>query len=188
VFPEKTLQEAPQTIFTAVKVPRNRIAVIQAKIATNFPNISTIDVTETLKIFTQVMRKLSLIVRFFALFSIVAGILIILSSVLATRFARIQEAVYYKILGARNAFVAAIFTLENLFLGLVSAFLALVLSQTCSWIICSNVFEISYTPFMANSFFLIAATVLLIVVVGLLPSISILRQRPVIFLRNQSQE
>jgi len=188
VFPEKTLQEAPQTIFTAVKVPRNRIAVIQAKIAANFPNISAIDVTETLKIFTQVMRKLSLIVRFFALFSIVAGVLIILSSVLATRFARIQEAVYYKILGAKSAFVAAVFTLENLFLGLVSAFLALALSQTCSWIICSKVFEISYTPFMANSFFLIAATVLLIVTVGLLPSVSILRQKPVIFLRNQSQE
>jgi len=35
---------------------------------------------------------------------------------------------------------------------------------------------------------LIAATVLLIVTVGLLPSISILRQKPVVFLRNQSQE
>jgi len=188
VFPEKTLRDAPQTIFSAVKVPRNQIPVIQTKIAANFPNISTIDVTETLKIFTQVMRKLSLIVRFFALFSMVAGILIILSSVLATRFARIQEAVYYKILGAKSAFVVAVFTLENLFLGLVSAVLALVLSQTCSWIICSKVFDISYTPFLAESFYLIAATVLLIVVVGLLPSISILRHKPVIFLRNQSQE
>jgi putative ABC transport system permease protein len=188
VFPDKTLRDAPQTIFTAVKVPRNRIAVIQTKIAANFPNISAIDVSETLKIFTHVMRKLSLIVRFFALFSIVAGILIILSSVLATRFARIREAVYYKILGAKSNFVVAVFTLENLFLGLVSAVLALVLSQTCSWIICSKVFDISYTPFLVESFYLIAATVLLIVAVGLLPSISILRQKPVIFLRNQSQE
>ncbi len=188
VFPEKTLQDAPQTIFTAVKVPGNRIPQIQTKIAANFPNVSTIDVSETLKIFTGVMKKLSLIVRFFALFSMVAGILIILSSVLATRFARIQEAVYYKILGAKSDFVVAVFTLENLFLGLVSAVLALVLSQTSSWIICSNVFDISYTPFLVESFYLIAATVSLIVVVGLLPSISILRQKPVIFLRNQSQE
>jgi len=188
VFPEKTLQDAPQTIFTAVKVPGNRIPQIQTKIAANFPNVSTIDVSETLKIFTGVMKKLSLIVRFFALFSMVAGILIILSSVLATRFARIQEAVYYKILGAKSDFVVAVFTLENLFLGLVSAVLALVLSQTSSWIICSNVFDISYTPFLVESFYLIAATVSLIVIVGLLPSISILRQKPVIFLRNQSQE
>jgi putative ABC transport system permease protein len=188
VFPEKTLLDAPQAIFTAVRVPRDRIPVIQTKIAEKFPNISAIDVTESLKILNYVMRKLSLIVRFFALFSMVAGILIILSSVLATRFARTQEAVYYKILGAKSAFVVAVFTLENLFLGLVSAALALVLSQTCSWILCSKVFDISYTPFFLESFYLIAATVLLIVAVGLLPSISILRQKPVIFLRNQSQE
>ena len=188
VFPEKTLQDAPQTIFTAIQVPGDRIPQIQTEIAATFPNISAIDVTETLKIFTHVMGKLSLIIRFFALFSIVAGILIILSSVLATRFARIQEAVYYKILGAKSTFVAAVFTFENLFLGLLSALLALVLSQTCSSIICLKVFDISYTPFLVECIYLIAATVLLIVTVGLLPSISILRQKPVIFLRNQTQE
>jgi putative ABC transport system permease protein len=188
VFPENTLRDAPQTIFTAVNVPVNRIPEFQTKIAANFPNVSSIDATETLKIFTQVMKKLSLIVRFFALFSIAAGLLIILSSVLATRFARIQEAVYYKILGAKSAFVLTVFTLENLFLGLVSAFLALLLSQTGSWIICSKVFDIPYTLYLGESFYLIAGTVLLIVAVGLLPSISILRQKPVMFLRNQSQE
>ncbi len=134
------------------------------------------------------MRKLSLIIRFFAVFSMAAGILIILSSVLATRFARIQEAVYYKILGAKSAFVAAVFTLENLFLGLVSAVLALALSQICSWIICSKVLDIQYRPFLLKSCILIAGTVLLIVIIGLLPSISILTQKPVAFLRNQSQE
>ena len=188
VFPENTLRDAPQTIFTAVNVPMNRIAEIQTKIAANFPNISAIDATETLKVFTAVMKKLSLIVRFFALFSMAAGLLIILSSVLATRFARIQEAVYYKILGAKSAFVMAVFTLENFFLGMVSAVLALSLSQTCSWLICSKVFDIPYNFYLADSLYLIAGTVLLIVAVGLLPSISILRQKPVAFLRNQTQE
>ncbi len=188
VFPENTLRDAPQTIFTAVNVPMNRIADIQTNIAANFPNISAIDATETLKVFTAVMKKLSLIVRFFALFSMAAGLLIILSSVLATRFARIQEAVYYKILGAKSAFVMAVFTLENFFLGMVSAVLALSLSQTCSWLICSKVFDISYNFYLVESLYLIAGTVLLIVAVGLLPSISILRQKPVAFLRNQSQE
>jgi len=188
VFPEKTLRDAPQTIFTAVRVPPKQIPVIQTKIVADFPNVSAIDVTETLTIFTGVMRKLSSIIRFFAVFSIVAGILIILSSVLATRFARIQEAVYYKILGAKSTFVVTVFTLENLFLGLVSALLALGLSQAGSWIICSKAFDISYTPFLFENFFLIAVTVLVVVTVGLLPSISILRQKPVIFLRNQTTE
>lgn len=188
VFPEKALQEAPQTIFTAINIPSDRIPAIQTKIAASFPNISAIDVTETLSIFTAVMKKLSLIIHFFAAFSMAGGILIILSSVLATRFARIQEAVYYKVLGAKNAFVAAVFTLENLFLGLVSAVLALLLSQICSWIICSKALDIQYRPFLLESCVLIAGTVLLVLAVGLLPSLTILRQKPVVFLRNQSQE
>lgn len=188
VFPEKTLRDAPQTIFTALKVPADRIPSMQTKIVEQFPNVSVIDVSQTLLIFRDLMEKLSLIVRFFAVFSIVAGILIILSSVLATRFARIQEAVYYKILGARRSFVLKVFAFENLFLGLVSAILAFALSQMASWIIVSMDLDIPYKPFLYESFLLIAGTVLLIIGVGLAPSISILRKKPVSFLREQTQE
>jgi putative ABC transport system permease protein len=158
------------------------------RIAENFPNISVIDTTELLTVFTAILAKLSLIIRFFAGFSIVAGILIILSSILATRYARIQEAVYYKILGAKSQFVVKVFTLENFVLGLVSAILALLLSQVGSWLICQNVLNISYKLFVFESILMLTGTILLVVTVGLLPSISILRKKPIVFLREQTQE
>ncbi len=188
VFPENTLHDAPQTIFTAVRVAKQQISALQTKIVERFPNVSVIDTTELLTVFTAVVNKLSLIIRFFAAFSMAAGILIILSSILATRYARIQEAVYYKILGARGTFVAGVFTLENIVLGLVSAALALLISQAGSWLICIRVLHISYQPFIFDSILLMAATVLLVVGVGLVPSISILRKKPVVFLREQTQE
>ena len=188
VFPENTLRDAPQTIFTAVRVAKAQISALQTKMVKKFPNVSVIDTTELLTIFTAVVKKLSLIIRFFAGFSIVAGILIILSSILATRYARIQEAVYYKILGARRNFVVKVFALENLILGLTSAVLALLISQAGSWLICLKVMNISYTPFVFESIILIVVTILLVVTVGLLPSISILRKKPVVFLREQTQE
>jgi len=188
VFPENTLRDAPQTIFTAVRVAQPEISGLQTKIAENFPNVSVIDTTALLKVFTAVVKKLSLIIRFFAAFSMVAGLLIILSSILATRYTRIQEAVYYKILGARSNFVIKVFTLENLVIGLVSATLALLLSQVGAWLICSMVLHISYQPFISESIVLVLATVLLVITVGLLPSIAILRKKPVVFLREQTQE
>ncbi len=188
VFPENALRDAPQTIFTAVRVNRQTIPALQLRIAQKFPNVSVIDTTELLTVFTAILKKLSLIIRFFAAFSTVAGILIILSSILATRYARIQEAVYYKILGARSNFVVKVFTLENLVLGLVSAVLALLLSQVGSWLICLNVLNISYQSFMLESGLMVVATILLVVTVGLLPSISILRKKPIVFLREQTQE
>jgi putative ABC transport system permease protein len=188
VFPENTLRDAPQTIFTGIRVAKSQISSLQTSIVEKFPNISVIDTTELLTIFTDIVKKLSVIIRFFAGFSIVAGILIILSSILATRYARIQEAVYYKILGARSNFVVKVFTLENLVLGLVSAALALLISQIGSWLICVQVMNITYKFFLLESLLLIVVTVVLVITVGLLPSISILRKKPVVFLREQTQE
>ena len=152
-----------------------------------FPKVSVIDLSETVTVFARVMGKLSTIVRFFTLFSVAAGLLII-SSVIATRFARIQEAVYFTILGARRRFVLAVFATENLCLALASAFSALVLAQAGSWIICRFVLDVTYRPFVATSLLMIVVTTLLVITVGLGSSLSILRQKPARFLREQTGE
>jgi putative ABC transport system permease protein len=188
VFQEETLRNAPQTIFTGARLERSEIPALQNRIVASFPNITVIDATEVISAFAQVVRNLTRIIRFFALFSIVAGVLIIISSIFATRFARVQEAVYFKILGAKRRFVLAVFTLENLLLGLVSASLALLLSQLASWIIITWAFELSYQPFIGASLVMIILTILLVTSVGLLASVSILQKRPIIFLREQIEE
>jgi len=217
VLPEHVLKDAPQTIFAALRVDNPQtasvhpekppisppglshqgradsrvsgrgLAKIQARMVSQFPNVSVIDVTQTVMVLAKVMHKLSGIVRFFALFSAIAGILIIISSVLATRSARIQQAVYYKVLGARGSFVLQVFMLENIILGLVSALLALAISQVGSWIISRVVFDIPYHFFWGASLVMIILTLLIVVVVGWLASIRILKQKPVVFLREQTE-
>jgi putative ABC transport system permease protein len=188
VFPAETLKDAPQTIFAAVRVARERIPVLQTAIVSRFPNVSVIDASEAITVFAGVMRRLSSIVRFFTFFSILAGVLLIISSIFATRFARIQEAVYFKVLGARRRFILKVFTLEHLVIGLISAALALLISQTLSWVISSRVFDIRYKAFPQASLLMVVMTVLLVIVVGLLASLSILSQKPVVFLREQADE
>jgi putative ABC transport system permease protein len=82
-----------------------QLASVRNRLAEQLPNISVIDITATIAVLARIMHKLSTIIRFFTSFSIVAGVLIIISSVFATRLARIREAVYFKILGARGSFV-----------------------------------------------------------------------------------
>ena len=65
-------------LYEVITIAKPQIAAMQTKIVENFPNVSVIDTTELLTIFTAMVRKLSLIIRFFAAFSIVAGMLIIL--------------------------------------------------------------------------------------------------------------
>jgi putative ABC transport system permease protein len=188
VFPSGVLEDAPQTFFTALRLDKERIAPLQNRIVARFPNVSVIDLTEAVTVFSRIMVKLSTIIRFFTLFSIAAGFLIIVSSVFATRYARIQETVYFKILGAKKRFVLAVFTIESLVLGLISGLLALVFSQVGSWVICWKAFDLSYRPFIGTSLFLVVATALLVLAVGVGASLPILRQKPAAFLREQNDE
>jgi putative ABC transport system permease protein len=188
VFPEQVLNDAPQTLFAAVRVDKERIAPFQDRIVASFPNVSVINLTEAVTVFARIMEKLSTIVRFFTFFSVVAGVLIIVSSVFATRYARIREAVYFTILGARGRFVLATFAAENLCLGLVSAVSALILAQAGSWAICRFALDVIYQPFAGISLLMALATTLLIIAVGLGASLSILRVKPALFLREQADE
>jgi putative ABC transport system permease protein len=188
VFQEDTLKSAPQTIFTAVRVDKSRIGGIQNAIVKEFPNISVIDMTETITTFAGISRKLSNTIRFFTAFGILVGLLITVSSVLATRLARTREAVYYQVLGARSIFVYNVFGLENLILGGLSGLLAMVISQVASWIIITKVFDIAFKPIAGAGFLMIAAATMLVIISGLLPSWTTLRKRPVAFLREQTHE
>ena len=185
VFQARTLKEAPHTLFAAMKAGKDEIAPLQNRVVSRFPNISVIDISAAIRTFARLMRQLSNIISVFSLFSVVAGVLILVSAVLATRNERILESVYYKILGAPRSFVLRVFTLENIAIGLLSSLIALVMSQAGTWLLCRYAFEIPYRPFLLSFAGIIAATVLLVVVIGLIASWSILTKKPVTYLREQ---
>jgi putative ABC transport system permease protein len=169
-------------------VDEERAALLQTAVVSRFPNVSVIDASATIAVFARVMHRLSSIVRFFTLFGVGAGLLLIVSSIFATRFARVQEAVYFKILGAGRRFVLTVFALEHLIIGLLGATLALFMSQAASWLISSMVLDIQYRVFPTASLLMVATTTLLVMAVGLLASLSILGKKPVAFLREQADE
>ncbi len=187
VFREKDLAAAPHTLFAAVRVPPGEIHELQNRVVRRFPNISAIDVTATARIFGRILRRLSAIVRFFTAFAVAAGLLIAVSAVLATRSARVRETVYFKILGAPRRFVAAVFALENVLIGLISALLATAAAQVAAWLVCRRVLDIGYQAHLPSALALIAATVVLVVAVGMAASRAIVNEKPERFLRRQDQ-
>lgn len=188
VFPTDVLKDAPQSIFTALHLPPEQIHALQNKVVAAFPNISVIDATQAIANLAAVANRLAQVIRFFTLFSVLAGVLIVISSVFATRMARIQEAAYYKVLGATSRFVLTVFTTENLLLGLVSALLALFMAQTGAWILCQWFFKIAYHPAVEASLLMLVLTMLLVTGVGMAASLSILRSKPITYLREQASE
>lgn len=183
VFPPDVLKSAPQSIFTAVRMPPAEIGPLRNRIVAALPNVTVIDITETVANAAAVADRLVQVIRFFTLFSVLAGVLIVISSIFATRQARIQEAVYYKVLGAKRRFVRNVFMVENLLLGLISATLALLMAQVGSWALCFYLFEINYQPAPMASLSLVTLTMALVTGVGMAASGSILRSKPILILR-----
>lgn len=188
VFPEAVLVDAPQTLFTAARVQRERIPEAQNRVLEKFPNISVINVSETIAVFSRIMSRLSMIVRFFTFFSSIAGGLLIVSSVFATRRQRVREAVYFTILGARSRFVLGVFAVESLVLGLASGLIALALAETAAWVVCRFGLDIAYWPAPGLAARMAAATVLAVVGVGLAASASVIRRKPAEYLRERAEE
>ena len=78
VFQEAVLKDLPQTIFTAVRIENQKIAPLQNRMVAAFPNVSIIDVTSAIAAFSELAGKITRVIRFFTLFSIIAGVLIII--------------------------------------------------------------------------------------------------------------
>ena len=188
VFPPGIINKAPQTIFTALKVSQNAMGKLQNKMVARFPNVSVIDVSATLKRFAAVLHQLGRIIRFLTSFSGIAGILIFISALLATRTTRIRETVYYKILGAKRYFVLSVLTIENLTMGLMAGGLATFVSHLLTFMICRYILKIEYQYFLKATVEVMSLTIVVILLIGLGAARSVLVQKPIAFLRENDDE
>jgi putative ABC transport system permease protein len=124
VFPEGPLASAPQTFLTLTRVsdPTHR-ARLQRTVAEAFPNVTALDLAQVQEVIEKVIARVSLAIRFMALFSLAAGVIVLLGAVAASRDQRIREGVLLKTLGATRAQVARVILAEYLSLGTMASLL-----------------------------------------------------------------
>jgi putative ABC transport system permease protein len=185
VLPEQYLKAAPHTFFSALHVGQNEVAELENRIVNRFPNISTIDVSQSAAVLGNIMAKLNFIVTVFAGFAVLAGVLILVGTVFATQVARTKEVVFYKILGAGSRFVIQVLMLENVILALLSGVSAIFIAQIAGWLVCRHLFDIQYSVNIFACLVLLGLTVCCVVGVGIASSVFVLYKKPVQFLREQ---
>ncbi len=89
------------------------------------------------------MNQVALVIRFLAGFAILAGVIILSSSVAGTRYRRIREVAVLKTLGATRRRISAIFSVEFTILGAVGGLLGGVLANFFSQLIAMKFLETS---------------------------------------------
>ena len=90
-----------------------------------FPNVTALDLTQVQEVIEKMIARVTLAIRFMALFSLAAGVVVLLGAVAASRDQRIREGVLLKTLGATRAQVLRVILAEYLSLGALASVSAL---------------------------------------------------------------
>ncbi len=187
VFPPGVLDAAPQfhVLVTRADGP-GAMAGLQRAIVSAFPNVSLIDITLILEVADNILGHVSFVIRFMALFSILAGTFVLMSSVVVSRSQRTEESVLLRTLGATRAQVTRIMNVEYLLLGLLATLTGMLLALSAGWALSNLVFEQPFTP----SWRALAVTPVVVCgltwIVGRLHSRGVHQRPPLAVLRGES--
>lgn len=184
IFPAGVLEEAPQFHVLLTRVSSNqRSADFQRLIVQRFPNISIVDLGLVLKILDELLEKIGFVIRFMAGFSILTGLIVLISSVLISKYQRLQESVLLRTLGASRKQIFAITALEYFFLGALAAATGILVALAGSWALAKFTFKVDFTPQPLSLLLVFLAVSGLTVLIGLLNSRGILSRSPLEVLR-----
>ncbi len=184
VFPEGVLEEAPQFHVVVTRIDDPQVSArFQQETVSRFPNVSMIDLSLILGTLNDILGKVSLIVRFMALFSVFTGVIVLVGVVTNSRLQRMQESVLLKTLGGSRNQILKIMSIEYLFLGAIGAVTGVVLAFAATWILAVFVFNITFVPAFLPVAAVIGGIAVITIAVGMLASAGIYRQSPLEVLR-----
>jgi putative ABC transport system permease protein len=144
VFPPGLLDGAAGTYMTSVFLtPAERPALVD--LVRQFPTISVFDVDAILKQIRDLMDRASLAVQYVFVFTLVAGIVVLLAAVQSTRDERRYESAMLRTLGASRSTVLKGVAAEFSALGFLSGTLAAVGATGVGWILARRLFSLQFT-------------------------------------------
>ena len=183
IFNEGTLDGLPIIYYGSVRVQPRAVGALQRAAYERFPTVTVVNIADVLEIVQQVVDQIALVVRFISMFAILAGVVILASSVAGTRFRRIREVVIIKTLGGTRRRVAGIFSVEFLVLGAVAGLMGSLLASTFSALLLKRWIEADFRFDLVPNLICIVLTALVANAAGWMASLRILSQKPLEVLR-----
>jgi putative ABC transport system permease protein len=184
-FAPGALDGLPAIYYGGVRMKPESVGRMQKAIYDKYPTITVINMADVLEIIQSVVDQISMVVRFISGFSMLAGAVILASSVAGTRFRRIREVVILKTLGATRQRIAKIFSVEFFVIGTVAGLMGGMLAGGFGWILLNQLLKADTGVDVVPVLSAIGGTALLAVATGWLASYRTLGQKPLEILRDE---
>src|SRR5580658_10047695 len=181
----EALAGLPAIYYGGIRASAKSVPAIQKAVYEKFPTVTVVNMADVLDTIQSVVDQISLIVRFISAFSILAGAIILASSVAGTRFRRIREVVILKTLGATRRRIAQIFSIEFFVIGTVAGLMGGLLAGGFAWIVLNRLLGAETSADTLPMLVSIAGTAMLAIATGWLASFRTLGQKPLEILRDE---
>jgi len=187
VFPSGIIDQAPQFHVFLTRIQQDQAgATFQQQVFNRYPTVSVIDLGLVLSVLEEVLGKIAFVIQFMGGFSMLTGFLVLISSIVITKYQRIREYVLLRTLGASNKQLTRLNFIEYLLLGSIAALCGLALACGAGWLLAFYSFEI---PFRPNWFHLLLLFLIVLgstLLLGMLNFRSIRKRPPLEILRKNA--
>jgi len=185
IFSPGQLEGFPAINYGSARVRPADVAALQRVVYQRFPTVTVVNVADVMQIIDDVVERIAAVIRFISAFTILAGAVMVASSVAGTRFRRMREVVTLKTLGATRRRIAWIFSVEFLTLGAVAGIMGTALASAFAAVVLDRLLEIHYHPDALTSALAIAISSATATAAGWLASFRILGRKPLEILREE---
>jgi putative ABC transport system permease protein len=177
------LDDAPQFVLGAARVPASTEQRMQNQLAERFPNVTVLRIQPMIERATELLAQIALAVRLLGAFAALTGLVILAGAVASSQLRRAREAALLKALGLTRARVASLFAVEYALAGAVAATLATLGAYALVAVFTRNVLELTTLPSWSASVIGWLVIVALSIVAGLLASARALYAPPLAVFR-----
>jgi putative ABC transport system permease protein len=184
ILPSRVLTGQAVVWYGAFHADPARVGDVEKSLFAAYPTVTVINMADVLEVVRKVVDQIAMILRFVAGFVLLAGGIILASSVTATRFQRVREVAILKSLGALRKQVIRMLSIEFLMLGGIAGVAGVVCALALSSVLLHRL-DVSFHPNWGISVAAMMAAAILASVTGWLASYRILQQKPLDVLREE---
>ena len=136
--------DLPQTYLASVYVPRDRVEML-SRLVRQFPGVTVLDLEVILSQVRSVIDKASMAVQYVFLFTLLAGVVVLLAAISLTRDERRFESAILHTLGAARRKILQGVAVEFITLGSLAGVLAAVGATLLGWGLATYAFKLDYS-------------------------------------------
>jgi putative ABC transport system permease protein len=113
------------------------------------------------------LNKIGFVIRFLSGFCLITGLIVLIASVLISKYQRVQESVLLRTLGATRRQIYQINAVEYAFIGLLATGSGAILAVLAGWAMASFSFDIPFRPDLLPIIGIILTITVLTILIGL---------------------